>query len=97
MLFVALVVLPLAIYLVVEERERSAANPNAPRWATRVLKSMKQHWWLLSAIIGAYTIQAARGRDSINSVAEAWIGLGLFVFVTLHTATLSVPRKDKSN
>lgn len=96
MFFLVLIVLPLSIYLVVEEKERRAMNPEALGWLRRVQKSAVQHIWFLAALFIGLGIQIMRGKDLTESLASTAVGVGIFVFMTLHAATLSLPRADKT-
>jgi hypothetical protein len=93
MLFFALIVVVFVIYLFIEEKERRHENPAAPKWFRRVSKSLVRHLWFLGSVVAAFWVQIARDKDFDQSLFQAEIGVGIFLVLVLHAATLSLPRK----
>lgn len=95
MLLPVLLVSLLGLYLAVEERERSAANPTAQPWWRRTRKSLIRKRWHFLGTMGGIGIQLARGGDLPATLTLGVSALALILFIALHEATLELPRESK--
>jgi hypothetical protein len=95
MLFPIIIAGLLGIYLAIEERERSAANPNSEGWWRRVRRSGRRKVWIVVGTLLGGGIQLARKQDFQETLALGGVALFLIVFFILQEATLELPRKDK--
>ena len=95
MIFPIILVSIFTLYLVAEERERRAANPNAEPWLGRVRKSGRRKGWFFLGILAGAVVQLARKKDPTEILVFGAIAFVLLVFAVLHEATLEMPRKNK--
>lgn len=90
-----IIVLPVAVYLLVEERERRAANPGGLPWGDRVRASAKEYHFVLIFMLVGLEDRVTRGKDWIEIAWAAIVPASLYLFYTLHQATRSLPRADE--
>lgn len=96
MIFSILIVCMLSVYLAVEERERRVANPNSAGWWVRVQKNGKRKLWYVVGTLVGFGVQLVRKKDFQDTLMLGSIAIFFIIFVTLHEATLELPRKDKA-
>lgn len=94
MIFALLIAGIFVLYLVVEERERRRTNHGAPTWLRRVARSARRHSIFLLTAVAAWLIPLARGKGFEDATAQALVALAVYAFMTLHAATLSLPRHN---
>lgn len=95
--FAFLVVGCIGLYFGIEEYERRKANPSGEPWISRLKRSARSNLYFLIGSWGAFALYffGFRKKDVESCALEAVLMTGLFLFLVLHGATLSLPRKEK--
>jgi hypothetical protein len=94
--FAFLILSCIGLYFGIEEYERRKANPGGEAWLVRLKHSFRTNLYFLIGSWGAFALYflGLRKHDLESCAVEAIFMTGLFVFIVLHGATLSLPRKD---
>ena len=95
MVFAGVLIVLLGVYLVIEERERSAANPGCVTWLVRVRKSGRRKLGFLMGIILGVVLQLIRKKDLTETFALGGVAVLITLFLILHEATLELPRNEE--
>jgi hypothetical protein len=95
--FALLILGCVGLYFGIEEYERRKANPGGEPWISRLKRSTRSNLYFLIGSWGAFALYffGLRKHDLKSCALEAALMTGLFVFLVLHGATLSLPRKEK--